>query len=329
MAWTLAELSKIETDVLRKSVVDTLLYEVNLMEIVPWETIGSLATTVVKYQDLPSVGFRKVNEAYSESTGTFEQKTENISLCGVDIDTDKAVARAKNTIADARAIQQGMVLKALGYSINDKFINGDPVSDPEEYMGIARRINRNVLKGFTGQAITSATTGVLPEVAGNPGDNDTFIDEIDKLIYAITAHTPDALLMSSKMLLVLRSVLRRQKLLTTVKDMFGRNIDMYGNVKLIAMGVKADQTTEIIPVTDAATEQYEFWSDSDKESSIYAVKFNVGDQLWGIQEYPLEVNDLGEQQSKPVYRTRLDWPLGLADVDPRCMAVLHDIQIVA
>ncbi|MBA7466122.1 hypothetical protein ES707_01297 [subsurface metagenome] len=320
MAWTLAELSKIETDVLRKSVMDTLLYEANMLEMVPWETIGTLATTVVRYQNLPSVGFRKVNNPYSESTGTFEQKTENISLCGADIDTDKAIARAKNTIGDARAIQQGMMLKALGYSINDKFINGNPVSNPEEYMGIARRIKRNYDAGFTGQVIASATTNQLPHTT----DSDVFLDELDKLIYAISAHTPDALLMSSKMLLVIRSVLRRQKLLMTTQDMFGRIIDMYGSVKLIAMGVKADQTTEIIP-----SDGTEFWSDEVKHSSIYAVKFGIGDQLWGIQEYPLEVKDLGEQQSKPVYRTRLDWPVGLADVDPRCMAVLHNLQIVA
>ena len=320
MAWTLAELSKIETDVLRKSVMDTLLYEANMLEMIPWETIGSLATTVVRYQDLPSVGFRKVNNPYSESTGTFEQKTETISLCGADIDTDKAIARAKNTIGDARAIQQGMMLKALGYSINDKFINGNPVSDPEEYMGIARRIYRNYLAGFTGQVIASATTNQLPHAT----DSDVFLDELDKLIYAISAHTPDALLMSSKMLLVIRSVLRRQKLLMTTQDMFGRIIDMYGSVKLIAMGVKADQTTEIIP-----SDGTDFWSDEAKHSSIYAVKFGIGDQLWGIQEYPLEVEDLGEQHTKPVYRTRVDWPLGLADVDPRCMAVLHNLQIVA
>jgi len=56
LAWTLAELSKIETDTLRKSVIDALLMEANLLEVIPWETIGALATTVVRYKDLPSFG---------------------------------------------------------------------------------------------------------------------------------------------------------------------------------------------------------------------------------------------------------------------------------
>ena len=135
MAVTLMDLSQIETDVLRKSVIDTFLMESNLLEIVPWETIGQLSTTVVKISELPSVGFRKINAAYSESTGKFSHASETISLLGGDIDTDKALARAKNTIADARAIMQTLMLKSIAYKFNDKFINGNPASDPEEFKG--------------------------------------------------------------------------------------------------------------------------------------------------------------------------------------------------
>ena len=98
VAWTLAELSKIETDTLRKSVIDTLLMESNLMQLVPWETIGQLATTIVRVQDLPSVGFRKINEGYGVGTAALQQVVENISLMGAYFDTDKAIVRAE-TIA--------------------------------------------------------------------------------------------------------------------------------------------------------------------------------------------------------------------------------------
>ena len=80
--FTLIELSKIETDTLRKSVIDGLLMESNLMEMVPWETIGALATTIVRMGTLPSVGFRKVNEGYAVGTGSLEQKVEHIALMG-------------------------------------------------------------------------------------------------------------------------------------------------------------------------------------------------------------------------------------------------------
>ena len=320
MPWTLAEFSKIETDTLRKSVLDTLLMEASLLELVPWETIGTLATTIVRYQDLPSFGYRKINEAYAESTGHFEQRVETISLGGLDIDTDKAIARAKNTIADARAIQQVMALKSAAYQFNWKFIAGNPTTDPEEFKGIRLRVDDIYAEGYTDQkfACNDVDTGIL----NSQTTRFNFIQDLDKLIYAIKGHNPDALLMNKKMLLAVRSCLLREKLLTYGADMFGRQIDMYGRTRLIDIGVRADQTTEIILNTETAAGAA---SGGSECTSIYAVKFAIGEYLWGIQEYPMEVEDLGELQTKPAYRTRVDWPHGLADIDPRALARMYGI----
>ena len=320
MAWTLAELSKIETDTLRKSVIDTLIMESNLMELVPWETIGTLATTVVKIKDLPSVGFRKVNEGYEESIGHFEQAVESISLFGGDIDTDIAIARAKNTIADARAIQQQLKLKATAYSFNDKFINGNPTSDPEEYKGLQKRVddiyNSNTTV-FVSQYIDLGDTvslGILRDSAARFA----FLDKLNELIYAIKGHAPDYLLMNKKMLLCVRSLLLREKLLDTTSDMFNRRIDVYLGARMVDIGVKADQSTEIITNTETL-------GGGSTNTSIYAVKFGIGESTWGIQQYPIEVRDIGELESKPVYRTRVDWNLGLATVDPRSLGRLYGV----
>ena len=322
MAWTLAELSKIETDPLRKSVVDGLLMESNLLELVPWETIGTLATTIVRYKDLPSFGYRKINEGFSESTGHFEQKTENISLGGLDIDTDKAIARARNTIADARAIQQTMALKSAAYEFNFRFIRGNPTSDPEEFKGLAERVNDIYNDGFTDQKFAggNTSTGILNSTA----TRHIFLNDVDKLIYAIDGHNPDFLLMNKKMLLALRAVLRQEKLLNQAQDQFGRNIDTYGNTRLVDIGVKADQTTEIILNSETSAGAVSGGS-ANTYTSIYAVKFSIGDETWGIQEYPLEVTDLGELQTAPKYRTRIDWPHGLATVSPRSIARMYGV----
>lgn len=318
MAWNLAELSKIETDPLRKSVIDTFLMESNLMEIVPWETIGKLSETIVKISSLPSVGFRKINEGYTESTGAFAHAVENISLAGGYIDTDKAIARAKNTIADARATMQNTMLKAMVYKFNDKFINGDPSTDPEEFKGLKLRVDDIYDEGFTDQRIDLADTsdkGILRTEASRH----TFLDKLDQLIYCVKGHNPDFLLMNKKMLLALRSLLRREKLLDQTKDMFDRTIDVYQGARLVDIGVKADQTTEIIlNIEDDGGGSY--------ETSIYAVKFGIGEMTWGIQEYPLEVEDMGLLESKPVYRTMVDWPLGLATIDPRSLGRLFGIR---
>jgi len=126
--------------------------------------------------------------------------------------------------------------------------------------------------------------------------------------------------MNKKMLLALRSILRKEKLLDNTRDMFDRIVDVYQGVKLADIGVKADQTTEII----TSTEELEA-AGAAESTSIYAVKFGIGELLWGIQEYPLEVTDKGLLEATPVYRTELDWPLGLALADPRSIGRLYGI----
>lgn len=309
---TLAELSKLEKDTLRKSVIDTIIEECPAMELIPWETIGALSTTMVEYQSLPSVGFRKVNEGYVESTGKFGQRSEVVSLFGLDIDTDIAVARAKNTIGDARAIQQKMALKAVSMAFTDKLINGDSTVDVNEFDGLAVR------SAAISQEIDldlATDEGVFHDTASE----NKFIDKLDELMYSIDGHKPDLMFMNKYVLLAIRSVLRRRGLLDTTQDMFGRKIDMYAGARLLDAGANA-AGTEIITKTETKG------MSTAVGSSIYAVKFSIGDEFWGIQEYALEARDLGEIDAKPVFRTRVDWPLGLAMTSKKCIGRLYGVS---
>jgi len=324
MALTLADLSKIETDTLRKGVVDIFLMESSVMELCPWETINQLATTIAIYQAMPDVGFRNVNEAFAESTGTYSQKVESIYLMGGDLDVDIAIARAANTIADARADQEKLQLKAIAYKFNDKFINGDPTAAPKEFKGLQKRVADVVAAGYTSQSIDTGGTAGAARDAGilyDTGNRHNFLNKLDQLLYSIKGHKPDFLLMNQKCLLALRSLLRQEKLLDTTRDMFDRVVDVYQGARLLDIGLKADQSSEIITNTEDPDNKYT----SDVSTSIYAVRFSVGEYLWGIQQYPLEARDLGELQAKPVYRTRVDWHIGLAHVDPRSIARLRNI----
>jgi len=316
--FTLVELSKIEEDPRRKSVIDTLLMEAAVMEMVPWETIGALSTTITRLGTLPTVGFRKINEGYSVSTGALEQRAESISLMGGNFDTDKAIVRARTSMATARAIVQVMMTKAMAYKFNDKFVNGNPESDPEEFKGVKERINDLYDEGYTGQRVdcggASATEGILTSSAVSHN----FLNQFDKAMYQIKGHNPQFALMNSNVLLALRAVLRKEDLLDRTQDSFGRIVDAYANTRLVDIGVTADQTTEIIPESETL-------GGGTTESSIYFVKFGIGELLWGIQEYPIEVTDKGLLEDKPIYRTEVDWPLGLAMADPYCISRLFGI----
>lgn len=322
MALTLAEIQKIETDPLKLTIFNPFLMESDLMQMIPWESIGTLSTRIVRYQDLPSWGYRKLNEGFAESTGHFEQKMETLALGGLDIDTDMNLARASNNIADARTTMSTMAMMSAAYQFNWKFIAGNPVSDPEEFKGIRIRVDDLYAENYTDQkfAGSNTSTGIL----NSETTRFNFLQDVDKLIYAIAQHSPSALLMNKKLLLAFRSCLIRLKLLNQAQDMFGRVIDMYGQVRLIDIGVRDDQTTEIIR-NDETSAGAATGGTSNMYTSMYAIKLGVGGMFWGIQQYPMEVRDLGEIPSKPVYRTRIDWPHGLADVNPRCLARMYGV----
>ncbi|KKN75147.1 hypothetical protein LCGC14_0383060 [marine sediment metagenome] len=316
--FTLVELSKIETDPGRKSVIDTLLMESDIMQIVPWETIGALSTNVIRMGTLPSVGFRKVNAGFSVGTSALEQKVENISLMGAFFDVDKAIVRAKNTSVNPRAINQVMMTKAMAYKFNDKFINGNPESDPEEFKGLEQRVDDVVTEGFTGQSIDVAGGSTTEGILNSSAISLNFLNKFDQAMYQIKGHNPDFAIMNSNTLLAIRAILRKEKLLDTTKDFFDRTIDVYGNTRLIDIGVTADQTTEILAEDETK-------GGGTAEVSIYFIKFAIGEFFWGIQEYPLEVDDKGLLEDKPIYRTEVDWPLGLAMADQYSIARLYGV----
>ena len=316
--FTLVELSKIETDPGRKSVIDTLLMEASLMEFVPWETIGALSTNIVRMGTLPSVGFRKINEGFTVGTAALEQKVENISLMGAFFDVDKAIVRAKNTSVNPRALNQVMMTKAIAYKFNDRFINGNPESNPEEFKGLEQRIDDVVAAGYTGQEVDVAGGSNTEGILNSTGISHNFLNKFDQAMYQIKGHNPAFALMNSSVLLAIRALLRKEKLLDTTKDFFDRIIDIYGNTRLQDIGVTADQTTEIIAEDETK-------GGGSTESSIYFAKFGIREFLWGIQEYPLEVEDKGLLEDKPIYRTEMDWPLGLAMADPYSMCRLYGI----
>ena len=316
--FTLLELSKIETDPGRKSVIDTLLMESNLMELVPWETIGALSTNIIRMGTLPSVGFRKINAGFSVGTAALEQKVENISLMGGFFDTDKAIVRAKNVSVSPRALVQVMMTKAIAYKFNDRFINGNPEVDPEEFKGMEQRVDDVVAEGYTGQEVDVAGGSATEGILNSSAISHNFLNKFDQAMYQIKGHNPGYGLMNSSVLLAIRALLRKEDLLDKTKDSFDRVIDMYQNTRLVDIGVKADQTTEILPLSETK-------GGGTTESSVYFIKLGIGEFLWGIQEYPLEVEDKGLLESAPIYRTEMDWPLGLAVVDPYSICRLFGI----
>uniref|UniRef100_A0A6M3XSP4 Putative capsid protein n=1 Tax=viral metagenome TaxID=1070528 RepID=A0A6M3XSP4_9ZZZZ len=311
MAVTLADHAKQaanEGKLVLAEIADWFLMESNVLQIIPWATNPQLAMQITSMLTLPTIGTRKINASFSESTGKFDQKIEGKYIFGHDIDVDVVLEKAN---PGERQTQRRMSAKAMAFSFNDMFINGDPASD--QFKGLSMRVDDVYTANYTDQYIDggSATTG--KGVLYDTTERQYFIDKVAQLIHAISEHRPDALFMNSKLYLCFESAMRRESLLKQTEDMFGRIINMFQNIPLIDIGIKADQSTEII--TNA-----ESLSGGSDETSMYAVKYGENEYLWGMQQDTLEVRDLGEVDDTPVFRDRVEWVVGLAVSNPRSIA---------
>jgi hypothetical protein len=144
MAMTLVEWAKTVDDPAKSAVIETLYLEEPLFQLLPVEFLDGLSLVYPTEKELPSVGFRKLNEAFSESTGVVQRNVETLKAFGGDSDVDIALARNK---PDVRRRYDKMRIKATGINFVKWFLYGNSgartsaaYDDVDAFDGLATRI---------------------------------------------------------------------------------------------------------------------------------------------------------------------------------------------
>ena len=298
MSLTLTESAKLSQTSLQRGVVETFTQVSSVLDRIPLLSIEGNAYGYNVEATLPGVEFRAVNAAYSESTGTVNQKTESLVILGGDADVDTFIQQTRSNLNDQRALQTRGKVKAASFKYQDAFINGNVEVDANSFDGLKKRLTG-------GQVLVGATNGI--KVVGTTDDErHAFLDKLDELI-ATVAGTPDALYMNAAVLAKIRSAARHLGYWERKTDQFGKLVDLYNGIPMIDIGNKGDGTP-VIPQTEKT-------GSSEVTSSIYAVKFGRSETdqaVTGLTNGGVQVKDLGEIDAKPVYRTRLEFFCGLA-----------------
>lgn len=304
MALTLLEASKLVAgEVKRSAVIEMFAVNSDLMRILPWEDIPGDAISYNVEGKLPGVAFRGFNEGFDESTGVINPEVERLRIAGGDLDVDRAIVQTRGE--SVRARHESMKVKALSLYITDKIINGDSLVNPREFDGLRVRVGGSQLFTATG----GNTNGAL-----SLEQLDTAIDAVD---------SPTHLIMSKAM---------RRKLSAAAKagvggdietsvDQFGYQVTLYNGLPIIIADYN-DVGERIIDFNEAGP------SGGAVSTSIYVVSIGDG-YISGIQNGTMEVRDLGEIDSKPVYRTRVDWLVGLTVQHGRAIARVWGITNAA
>lgn len=317
MAVTLAQAATLSENDLQRGVLETFVMESSVLDRIPLMPIEGNAYAYNQEATLPGVAFRSVNEAYVESTGTVNQLTESLVILGGDADVDRFIVQTRGNLNDQRAVQTAMKVKAASYKFQETFFNGDVAVDPKSFDGLRKRL--------TGAQVISSGTNGAP-VLGNGGtDAQTFFDKLDELVAQVNGLTSanGAIYANRAVQGKIRSAGRRLGGVEMVKeDMTGKRVLTWNGIPVLDPG----NTAAGASILGAETQ-----GTATNASSVYAVKFgdDEGDQgVTGLTNGGVQVDNLGQLQEKPVYRTRIEFYCGLAVFGGKAAARLTGVLAV-
>lgn len=305
MALTLIEAAKLHKgEALKSAIIEFYAGSSDILQFCPFEEINGNALRYNREDILPGVGFRGVNEAYTESTGVLNPLVEVLTIAGGDLDIDKFIVKTMGI--DQRAVQEKMKVRALGLAWTKKFVKGDSSSDPREFDGLQVRA--------TGDQVISAGT----TANGAALSLYTLDQAIDQTL------NPTHLIMNKTMRRRLTQAARSTSIggfISWDQDAFGNQIARYKDLPILIVDLD-NAGSAILPFTEAA------YSGTATATSIYVVSMGDG-MLTGIQNDKIDVYDLGELQTKPALRTRVEWFSGIAAFHGRCITRLQHIGDLA
>jgi len=308
MALTIVEAAKLNPgDVLRQTIVEMYARNSDILRTLPFDGIAGNALKYNREDTLPGVGFRGVNEAFPESVGVLNPITESLAIAGGDLDVDRFIVQTMG--ANQRAVQEGMKVKALAHRWTLAFIKGDSSADPREFDGLQRRI--------------PAGSSQLIDAGATSGGDALSLFKLDTLISRVD--NPNYLIMNKTMAMRLAQAARNTSVggfITWDPSEFGTRVMAYNGIPILQ--VEEDNTgTAILPFSEANP-----GGGTAASTSIYAVSFGDGG-LIGIQNGTVDTRDLGELETKPVLRTRVEWYAGIAIWSGKAVARLRGIKDAA
>lgn len=299
MALTLTEAAKLSQNTLQRGVIETFARTSSFLEMLPQMDISGNAYAYNVEGALPGIGFRDVNEAYTASEGVINPASEKLYIAGGDVDVDRFIVQTRSNVNDVRAIHTEMKAKALALAITNQYFNGDQAVNAKGFDGMKKRL--------TGNQVISA------------GDNGAqlTITMLDELIDSVEGE-PSALFVSKAMRREIKRVIQAHNGYSESSfDAFGRPVMTYGGIPI-----------RVIETDNAGAEILAFnetQGTSNITGSIYAVKFGPEQYVSGLQNGGVSVRDLGELDTLPVYRTRIEWYAGMAVFHPKAAARLKGV----
>lgn len=274
------------------------------LEELPMQKIQGRSTTFPEEQALPIAGFRAVNQAWAESTGSIIRRQESLFILGGQVEIDNFIDETDDGgDFNNRAVQIKLKVQAISNAYDSATLEGDDRVDPNSMVGFRRRA--------TGaQVLMQATGGGALTLAA-----------LDQLI--------DSVPFPNKRLYTNRALRRKIKTLSDAvggsvyfdesRDTFGTQPARYAGIPIRIIEQSGDASTLLGFDEDPG----DGVSDT---ASIYCVA--LGDDavhgIWNGRK-PLQLKDLGESSERPRKVLRWEGYVGMVTRHQRSYGRLRGI----
>ena len=295
---SLAQSARMTNDVLQAGVIEVLATESKLLQLLPFMNVQGSGYTYNVEKNLGNAQFRKVNDGYTYGAIETIPVTERIVILGDEAVIDTYQMAVESDINNLMAIEVALRTKAIAHKFEKCFIDGGKASGSgvpsesvaNEFVGILTRYTETspsnipsaLLPMYKAQVIKAAQTEDLI------GDLDTLLDMV--------SGGADCLIMNKK---TRRKLTAKGRAYCQYRQgEFGTQFLQYGGVDVVDVD------------SDILADDY-----------ILAVKFGAKEAVCGLQNGSVRVTALGEMESQPQLKTRIEWFVGLAVFNPKSVAI--------
>lgn len=293
---SLVQSARMTNDVLQAGVIEVLATESKLLQLLPFMNVQGSGYTYNIEKNLGSAQFRKVNGGYTIGAIETIPVTERIVILGDEAVVDTYQIAVESDINNLMAIEVALRTKAIAHKFEKCFINGGKAANSgvpsetaaNEFVGILPRYTEATPANIPADALPLYTAQVIEK-------SDDFINDLDTLLDMVVGGA-DALIMNKK---TRRQLTAKGRAFCQYRQgEFGTQFVQYGDIDII------DVDGELLD-----------------DEVVIAVKFGAKEAVCGLQNGGVRVTPLGEMESQPQLKTRIEWFVGLAVFNPKAVAI--------
>jgi hypothetical protein len=154
MSISLAEASKLSTDILLKGIIETIVKDSPILAELPFIQIVGNSLKYNREKTLPTVAwYDPVTDTWTTSEPEFEQCSTSLCVLGGDADVDNFLKATRSNIQDLEAAVIELKAKALRNEFENTFLNGDSGVNSKQPDGLYKTLKGTAWEGSTAYSL--------------------------------------------------------------------------------------------------------------------------------------------------------------------------------